>query len=467
MAGYQTTVSYADGVGFVYDPTFVEFVAGAAKLKNLCCPDATCYAGYDTSIDLNWGDGVLAGSAVGGAVVAGGWLDLRGGGVRYVEYSAAGNAQSAQTLCIRFMFRPNYSGAPTTHQTYVSIGNSGPWRQNYVSINQHPSNGNIRILICSSTAAYLLVDYLGAWLVTAGQEYEIEANIDITNGETRLFIDGVQFGATKTTTGTRDTTSDLLRVGTNRTQMATSDFEIRDLVIFDTVQHVANYTAPSPLPSPTPYTTTCPVVLPMAATWADALYALEAVVSEPGADAVGWLASIDGTYHWYDGIAWVPSAGGYAESNSPAEVTAHATELDISAGAQLKWGTILRSADGTSTPTVTSHTYEYDFHIPTPGMPGEVTVYGWLEPGYVVRVTWPSWWYGARLMPPGGIDRHVTDGDGYFELILHETSTTRQRPYTVLVRQPGAPPLQWYTDCEVAAGVSLSLHAMCRSGVIH
>jgi hypothetical protein len=84
-------------------------------------------------------------------------------------------------------------------------------------------------------------NYFGKFYPVLGTEYDIEFNWDLTNGETRLFIDGVQLGNTVTTTFTRNNVTSLaLGLSSN-----TSDLTIRDFGTYNTVQHTSNFTIKS------------------------------------------------------------------------------------------------------------------------------------------------------------------------------------------------------------------------------
>ena len=90
-------VFYNDAINFIFDDTKIEVIGGKAQLKNRLV-DSTFGANYNIDINGSWGDGVLTGTAFGGASVSGGKLDLTGGTVKYVEYSAVGNADSLQVV---------------------------------------------------------------------------------------------------------------------------------------------------------------------------------------------------------------------------------------------------------------------------------------------------------------------------------------------------------------------------------
>jgi hypothetical protein len=73
-------------------------------------------------------------------------------------------------------------------------------------------------------------------------DFVFELNYDITNGATRLFVNGKQLGSTQTETGTRSSSIDWLGInadvflGNSR-----ADIFISDFMVFDSVQHIADH----------------------------------------------------------------------------------------------------------------------------------------------------------------------------------------------------------------------------------
>jgi len=238
----QFTEDYANDTGFTYDSNEAEFVGGKVQQKNKRPTNATFYASYTNNIDGSWGDGILTGTAGGGASVAGGALDLKYSDIRYVDYDANLNADSQQTGCIRLRFRPNYAGSPVGDTIVMFAICKSVGLGNNMILLQHTVAGQINIGIFDSAGAGIIQVNLGAWAPVSGTIYEFEFNWDITTGATRLFLDGNQFGATQVNTGTRDSDINLLVVGSNLDHTKISNFEILDFLIFSTVQHTANYT---------------------------------------------------------------------------------------------------------------------------------------------------------------------------------------------------------------------------------
>jgi hypothetical protein len=70
----------------------------------------------------------------------------------------------------------------------------------------------------------------------------VELNYDITNGATRVFINGKQLGDTQTDTGTRDSSIGLLRLGADVSASSiVANALFSDLLVFDAVQHTEDF----------------------------------------------------------------------------------------------------------------------------------------------------------------------------------------------------------------------------------
>ena len=210
--------------------------------------NCTCYALYDSDINLTYGLGVLTGTGTGSPTVSGGNLDLRGGAIKAVSYSATLNADFTQTGTVRINIIPNYSGTPASDQYLFSISN-GVTLNNLIEL-YHNTAGNLFINIFDSSGVAIISTSNGSWSPTAGALYEVELNMDITAGATRVFINGIQVSATYVQTGTRTSTADTFIIGNSRFLGATSDFQIPDIGVFNAVQHTANYTPKNEYPDP-------------------------------------------------------------------------------------------------------------------------------------------------------------------------------------------------------------------------
>lgn len=235
------TQNFASSSGFTYDPAYTEFAAGVCRQKSLVPADAMSYATFQSSINLTYGGGSLTGTAVGGAAVSGGRLQLRGGTIIYASYSATSNANFTTTGAIKFLVVPQYSGSPVANRAFFSIENSAGSVANAIQL-YHTSAGGLTWEMWASSGSPIFSASLGAWSPSSGTTYEFEININVATGASRLFIDGVQKGSTQTATGTRTNASAILDIGTNYNRSMSTDMDIDDFIVFNTVQHTSNYT---------------------------------------------------------------------------------------------------------------------------------------------------------------------------------------------------------------------------------
>jgi len=236
------TQDFDNDTGFTYDSDKAEFSGGKVQQKDQRPTNATFGATYTTDINGSWGDGILAGTPIGGAAVSGEKLDLNYNDTRYVIYPVANNFVSDQVGCVKFKLTPNYSGSPGGHQYFWDVSNAGASQNNRVAILQL-SSGHLIIRMYDNSGIFIFNAILGVWSPILGTTYELELNWNVTTGATRLFIDGLQYGITDTSTGTHTTVGLIeIRVGTDATASVVSNFAVEDLVLFNTVQHTANYT---------------------------------------------------------------------------------------------------------------------------------------------------------------------------------------------------------------------------------
>lgn len=215
-------------------------------------PDVTFYASFNTDEDAEYAGGSPTGALFNGATVTGGEAVLNTAGAR-LQYSGAANADFTTTGTIRFKVKPGYSGTPSDFQVFYAASHNGnflgpPTPLNYVNI-QHTTGGNLYLGLTDQGGVAQHDAPIGAWSPTSGQTYEFELNID-TSSIARLFIDGVLFYSTALSY-VRDNNTTVVDVGNFSFTPTglTPNFAIDELVIFDTVQHTAGYSAPSAAPS--------------------------------------------------------------------------------------------------------------------------------------------------------------------------------------------------------------------------
>ena len=177
----------------------------------------------------------------GSPAITGGKLDLTGGAAYFVDFIRAFPSAAQQTGTIHFKLTPTYSGAPAATQYLFGISKQASDTSGAILLFHSASNGFMNLVVADSAGSTALNVVLGTWSAVASQEYDFELDYDFTNGATRLFIDGVQFGSIQTTVVTRGPIG-LIRVGEHVTnQSVTSEFLLRDFVVFSDVLHTTDY----------------------------------------------------------------------------------------------------------------------------------------------------------------------------------------------------------------------------------
>jgi len=321
-AGETFTEDYADDTDFTYDSDKAEFDSGQVQQKSQSQANATFGATYTTDIDGSWGDGTLKGTAAGGASVSGGKLDLRGGGVKNVVYDAVGNSNFVQTGTIRWRYTPNYSGTPAANRYLFAIGMAAG--NNNLLYMYHSNTARLYFICYNSSGAAILNTFFDTWTTgVAGTEYEFELNMDFTTGDVRLFIDGVQKSTTKSAIGTRSNTATKMVIGSSINGAATSDCYMNDVVVFNTVQHTANYTPGYTLADDL-YAETKVDLPQFSYSGVEAIQALTAF-AETGTGTPRYI--LNGEY--WNGAAWAASDDSYAQASSAADVNTNIGSLTV------------------------------------------------------------------------------------------------------------------------------------------
>lgn len=334
LAAQSFSQTFDSDAGFTYDSAKTAFVGGLMRQVDTRPANATFHAAFSTSKDGNWGDGAtLTGTLVNGAAIAGGFLDLRGGAAtdKYWEIDDnSDNAELIQQGTIRVIFKPNYSGNPSDTQ-WIFYANTGASTDNALELD-HTTSGDITLRFRDSSGGIIQgFTSLGNFNPTAGQEYEFELNFDIPttgeggNGEIRVFVDGVQLGSTITPPAGDRTACDNFRIGTNNTVAGqNADFEAKDLIIFDTVQHTSDYTPGATIPA-TIYQTDEVSIPDFSYSGLGTVQSIQSI----SATEVGSITyTIEGMY--WNGSTWTASDGTRAQSNTLSIINANIAALDVS-----------------------------------------------------------------------------------------------------------------------------------------
>lgn len=200
-------------------------------------------ADFEVDEDLTIYNGSPTGTLANGATVHDGYLDqdLAYAQQSYCRWGAVNNWTQTNQGAVRVLIRPNYSGSPVSHiQDFFYVGTTSGNR--FILI-QHATSGTLLFQLYDA-AAGLNIQISGSWSPTSGQTYEIELNWDINFGATRAFIDGTQFGTTKTTTGTINAMSgtDIIAIGRGYwTFSHNSNFSCFDFKGWGKPQHTEDY----------------------------------------------------------------------------------------------------------------------------------------------------------------------------------------------------------------------------------
>ena len=326
---YVFNQPFDSDTGFTYDNTKSEFSGGQVQQKDNTPTDETFYAGYLTSsLNASRGAGVLTGTGSGSPVVTDGKLDMSDNVRQYVDYDANLNTDSQQVGCIEMDVYPNYTGSPLQSQYFFCVSRANNDGRNLVILYQQ-NNGNMYFIIKDSGGVTLLQPSMGAWSPTSGTKYRFSFNWDLTAGEQRLFIDGVQFGATYAAAGTRDGNINLLRFGENVNPVSgKSNFMLDNIQYFTTVQHTSNYT-PGTVQEYKYFSTT--VTLPeMPYTGPGTLISFDLFETvETNAPRYTIQVGRSGNYIYWNGSAWVTSDGSYAQANDVTTFNANVSSMDI------------------------------------------------------------------------------------------------------------------------------------------
>jgi len=210
--------------------------------------DTLCFATYLATADLDYGGGELDATVFGDATISAGKLNLSTGTVANVRYHAHNNAHMGQEGSIRFKLTPNYTGTPASSQIWYDLYAEDGTDKDRILFFHSSTGGNITLFLYDENATLQGNITFGAWSPSAGTEYEILLCFDVTNGATRLFIDGVQKGSTATSTMTRNTWCHFFRLGATRSGTETANFSIDDFIIYDIVLKTAHYESGYSLP---------------------------------------------------------------------------------------------------------------------------------------------------------------------------------------------------------------------------
>lgn len=306
------------------------------------------YANYNYNINATAGIGSLVGVGYGSPTVNAGKLNLTGPAAKSVTYDST-NVNFTQTGAIRFNWIPNYNSPTYTYYLFgiTTVGSAA----NRLSICHSPTSGGSFYIWINNASGYELhgSPSMGQYIVTKGTKYEIEFDFDFTNGATRLFINGVQFGSTIPLIFTRTSTNKFV-VGNSGASNLYQNCYIDNFTIFNTVQHTSNY-IPGQVASQTLYKTTSKSINSSEILYNGSLIAFDTVEYIPINTSIKYqLSDSNGSYWMYINSSgeWIKSNGSIYEANTSAEIKANLDTFPNNNGS-LRWRTLLQSIDGLKT----------------------------------------------------------------------------------------------------------------------
>lgn len=242
VANNTLNEDFATSTGFTYTTATAEFTGGLVQSVDQRPSGAVAHATYTNGYDLVWGGNTLTGFANTTTIAAsGGILDLDAYDFGRVSYDLRNGNSFTGTGAVRFKYNPFYSGNPPGNMGLVHGQDSTSTTNNFFRL-FHGSSGNLNWQVSNNAGTSIFAAVLPIWQPTTTNTYEFELNIDVNGGVSALFIDGVQFGNTQTSTGTRGNVG-YVWIGADVAGTMRSYGSFDDLMVFNAVQHTANYTA--------------------------------------------------------------------------------------------------------------------------------------------------------------------------------------------------------------------------------
>lgn len=210
-----------------------------------------CGASFSSSVNLNWGLGVLTGTAFGPAEVEGGKLDLRASEESHVTWSAEDNFGASGILqkgAIGFKFYPDYDGVEPVH-TQILFNSFYDFLGNINKIMFFHSYDGFVLKVYDENAVLKATHIFGSFSCEKNAEYEILLCFDFESGATKLFLNKKQFGSILDLSFTRTGTAPYFRIGgLNAATVRIPKFRIDDLILYNRPPYWYDYTSDYEVP---------------------------------------------------------------------------------------------------------------------------------------------------------------------------------------------------------------------------
>lgn len=359
---------FSSDTGFTYNSSLSEFNAGILRQIDQTPSDSVLGINYSSNANPNWATPTITTNLVNSPTVSGGKLNLNG--TNYVTYSSnTGLFSNPYQGCIRFKMTPNYSGAPSSQQRFISIQRISSSSLGGIFLYHLNGSGIIGYDIRDAANTIVASGNLAVWSPTSGTEYEFEFNLDLTTGATRLFIDGLQLGSTISATSSNRQNPRFFTVGAGISGLSPINASFDDVIVFSTPQNTSNYT-PGYSVSSFRYE--------------------ENKIDGPAFSytGIGTIQSVDSTsftetgtpryivgLRYWDGAAWSISDGSYAQASSSATIAANLASLPVG-GSLVPWSVVFPDSNTQSSiddfeVELTGQIYESEGHL-EPAQPIEV-----------------------------------------------------------------------------------------------
>jgi hypothetical protein len=179
------------------------------------------------------------------------------------------------------------------------------------------------------------------------------------------------------------------------------------------------------LPGPgVSFPTDNPSSVPKSGFQATAINDFDAVVTEPGSDAVEFVIIVDGVDKYWNGSAWVDSTG-YPESNQGSVVKANISALVLAGLSTISHRRYFHSDDGSTTPELDSTQFEFDIEPTEPiftesVITGSVFDIGSDNPDIIITIRPVKYLYGTNsIITNVTIDVIYDNNTGDFEARIY------------------------------------------------
>ncbi len=432
---FNLSIAYDNASNLTYNSTLVETVGSNTKLKKInLAPDEILGASFRVDGSLDRSLATLTGTFVGSAkhtnLLGVGYVDLRGGNFSSYLSLDPSNSISNQQACLRVKMTPNYNDKPSIDSHFFTQSLSNGNANSAIRIWHEASTGLLRAYISNSSGSTALDLRTGAWSAVIDQEYELEFNLDFTNGTAELYVDGVKLNEVSlfiVASWSVGSIGFMALGATHNPATSSANCLLRDLQIFNSVQHSSSFSGEIPRTFEI-YSTLPQLVIHNSPITTDGLLSFDSAYSTATSESeVRFILQFAGQAYYWDSLAWVISDGSIAQSNDPITFKTNFSAFPTPVGANLSIHALLISVNGIDTPTITSISIGFDFFA-IQGLCETTLIHGYILDGCspvedaIVHFVAESIFYingNFQWINHKATTNHL----GYFEIELPETET--------------------------------------------